>query len=160
MSQTTAVDGTRSADDSIRSADAVCGLLTTLLRHMPRDLSLTSLSALSTLRRTGPRRVSDLALAEGITQPSVTTLVTALERAGFVERRSAPDDKRVVLVALTTAGADYLRTRRRTRAETFAQLIDKLPAQEAAVLAAAVPALERLRELDEEQRDPSPGSPG
>jgi DNA-binding PadR family transcriptional regulator len=60
-------------------------------------------------------------MVEGITQPSVTTLVTSLERAGFVERRSDPDDKRVVLVAITAAGSDYLHARRRASIEVFAR---------------------------------------
>jgi hypothetical protein len=58
----------------------------------------------------------------------------------------------VVLVTLTAAGADYIRARRRTGAATFADLIDKLPGGEAASLAAAIPALNRLRELDSDRR--------
>jgi DNA-binding MarR family transcriptional regulator len=140
-----------------RSAGAVYGLLASLMRHTRRDMSLTSLATLSTLRRTGPRRITDLAAVEGVTQPSVTTLVTNLERAGLVERRSDPADRRVVLVALTEAGADYLDARREAGIEHFAELIAELPAEDAAALAAAVPALERLRELDDTRRDP--GSP-
>jgi DNA-binding MarR family transcriptional regulator len=123
-------------------------------------MSLTSLATLSSLNRTGPRRITALATVQGVTQPSMTTLVTALERAGLVERRSDPDDKRVVLVALTAAGSDRVHARRRASTEVFARLIDKLPADEAAALAAAIPALEHLRELDEEQRDPGPSLPG
>ncbi|WP_235032113.1 MarR family winged helix-turn-helix transcriptional regulator [Actinacidiphila yanglinensis] len=139
----------------LRSAGAVYGLLATLLRHSSRDLSLTSLATLSTLSRTGPRRITDLAAVEGVTQPSVTTLVTNLERAGLVERRSDPADRRVVLVALTDAGADYIHTRRRSSVEVFSALIELLPPDEAAALAAAVPALERLRALDDAHRDPA-----
>jgi DNA-binding MarR family transcriptional regulator len=123
-------------------------------------MSLTSQATLTTLQRTGPRRITDLATIGGITQPSMTTLVSNLERTGFVERRSDPDDRRVVLVAITAAGADYLHARRRAGLELFMELLDKLPADEATALAAAVPALHRLRELDEEQRDPGPGRPG
>jgi hypothetical protein len=61
----------------------------------------------------------------------------------------------VALVAVTEAGSDYIRARRRAGAEGFVQLIDKLSPDEAATLAAAIPALEHLRQLDDEQREPS-----
>jgi DNA-binding MarR family transcriptional regulator len=123
-------------------------------------MSLTSSSTLSTLDRTGPRRITDLAAVEGVTQPSMTVLVSGLERSGLVERRADPTDGRVALVTVTEAGSDYIRARRRAAAEGFGQLIDKLPPDEAATLAAAVPALERLRELDDDQREPPTRSSG
>jgi DNA-binding MarR family transcriptional regulator len=140
------------AEDRIAAAEALYRLITAAVRQQPRDISLTSASTLATLERTGPRRITDLAIVEGITQPAMTSLVTALERSGLAERRADPRDQRVVLVALTEAGADYLRFRRRAAAEAFARLIDKLPPEEAAALLAATPALRRLHELDDEQR--------
>jgi DNA-binding MarR family transcriptional regulator len=119
-------------------------------------MSLTALSTLATLQRTGPRRVTDLADAEDVTQPSMTKLVIALERSGLLERRGDPTDKRVALVVLTTAGMEYLKTRRRRSAKAFVELLDKLPDEEIATLLAAVPALEHLLALDDEQRDPPP----
>lgn len=142
------------------SAGALYGLLATLVRQVPRDLSLTSLATLSTLDRTGPRRITDLAVIQGITQPSMTVLVTSLERGGLVTRHGDPADGRVTLVALTAQGLDYLRSRRRAGADALAQLIDKLPPGEAAALAAAIPALQHLRDLDNEQRDPDSRAPG
>jgi DNA-binding MarR family transcriptional regulator len=148
--------GVRPAD----SAAALYGLLATLLRRASRDLSLTSLATLATLDRTGPRRITDLALIEGVTQPSMTVLVTALERSGLVARQGDPGDGRVTLVALTGDGRAYLASRRSAGADALAQIIDKLPAGEAAALTAAVPALRHLRELDDEQRDPDSRPPG
>ncbi len=150
-------DRTDSQDASASSAgitigEALYGLVTLAVRHGPREISLTAASTLSTLDRTGPRRLTDLAVIEGVTQPSMSVLVTGLEQAALAERRPDPADKRVVLVALTAAGADYIRARRQAGAATFADLIDKLPEDEAAALAAAVPALNRLRELDSDRR--------
>jgi DNA-binding MarR family transcriptional regulator len=53
-------------------------------------------------------------------------------------------DARVVLVAITHAGRQLLRERRRAGAQALAQLIDKLDEQDAAELNAALPALLRL----------------
>jgi DNA-binding MarR family transcriptional regulator len=146
--------------------EALYGLVILAVRNGPRDISLTAASTLSALDRTGPRRLTDLAMIQGVTQPSMSVLVTGLEQAGLAERRPDPADRRVVLVALTEAGAAYIRARRRAGARAFADLIDKLPDDEAAALAAAVPALNRLRELDSDRRaaaadrgpDPDPGT--
>lgn len=139
-------------DGHAAAADALYGLMAAAVRQQPREISLTSASTLATVERTGPRRITDLAVIEGVSQPSMTALVTILERSGLVERRSDPADQRVVLVALTTAGAEYLRSRRRAGADSFARLIDKLPPAEAAALLAATPALRHLHQLDNEQR--------
>ena len=140
-------------EQSLVSADAVYGLLATLLRRAPRDISLTSLATLSTLDRAGAKKITELAAIEGVTQPSMTTLIAGLEKAGLVERSGDPNDRRVSMVSLTSAGRDYIRRRRRAGTEAFAVLVSELPPDEAAALAAAVPALLRLREIDNEQRD-------
>jgi DNA-binding MarR family transcriptional regulator len=139
----------------IESADAVYALLSTVMRRAPRDRSLTSLATLSTIVRTGPRRITDLAVIEGISQPSVTVLVTALERDGLVERHNDPTDKRVALVAATPAGRDFIRNRRQASTASVARLIEKLSSDEAAALAAAIPALVHLRDLDDDEREPA-----
>ena len=144
--------------DLTAAGEALYGLVTAAVRRGPREMSLTSLSTLATLDRTGPRRITDLAVIQGVAQPSMTVLVTALERSGLVERRGDPTDRRVALVALTAAGLQLLRAQRKAGAEALIQLIAKLPADEAAALAAAIPALSHLRELDREQRDPAAGA--
>jgi DNA-binding MarR family transcriptional regulator len=121
-------------------------------------MSLTSLSTLATLELTGPRRITDLAASEGVTQPSMTALVTALERSGLVKRRNDPSDRRVALVTLTTGGMDYIRERRQAGVENFVELISELPDDETDALANAVPALTHLQRLDEDRRSLAPPS--
>ena len=150
---TSSARGTTSARQHADPAGALYGLLSAVIRGAPRDMGLTSAATLVTLERTGPRRVTDLAASEGITQPSMTVLVTALERSGLVERHSDPADKRVTLVALTPAGSEYLLKRREARTGLIAQLIGELPPDEAAALSAAVPAMTHLRELHYQERD-------
>ena len=143
---------TLAADARIGVGEALIGLAASVVRWSRRDMSLTSLGTLSTLDRAGPQRITDLARAEGVAQPSMTVLVGTLERDGLVVRRADPSDKRVVLIELTVAGTDLVRGRHRAHAQAFAQLIDQLPSDEAAALLAALPALEHLRELAEVQR--------
>jgi DNA-binding MarR family transcriptional regulator len=140
------------ADAGIGVGEALTGLAASAVRRLRRDMSLTSLVTLATLDRAGPQRITDLARMEGVAQPSMTVLVGMLERDGFVLRRRDPSDKRVVLIELTAAGMDLVQSRRRASAQAWAQLIEKLPSDEAAALVAALPALEHLRELEDGHR--------
>jgi DNA-binding MarR family transcriptional regulator len=117
------------------------------IRQRPRDLSLTALSSLSTVERSGPRRLTDLAIGEGVTQPSMSAIVSQLERLGLAERRPDAQDGRVVRVAITVAGHEHLSTLRRVGASVFDVLIEKLTSEEAASLRAALPSFGRMLEL-------------
>ena len=128
---------------------------TAAVRSQPRDMSLTSLSTLATLELSGPRRITDLATSEGVTQPSMTALVTALERSGLVKRRTDASDRRVALVTLTPDGLSYIRGLRQAGVEDFAALISKLPVDEVDALAEALTALTHLQRLDEDRRSTS-----
>jgi DNA-binding MarR family transcriptional regulator len=127
--------------------EALWLLLSAIIRQYPRDLSLTTMSTLRTLERGGPRRLTDLAGVEQITQPSMTVLVGQLEKLGLAERRRDPRDGRGVLVAITPAGRAYMLSHRQAGAAALASLIDHLPSREAGALAAAAPAVHRLADL-------------
>ncbi|MEU7791335.1 MarR family transcriptional regulator [Amycolatopsis sp. NPDC049159] len=122
------------------------------MRRLPRDLSLTSAATLATLAKTGPRRITELAAAEGVTQPAMTVLVRVMEESGLVERKGDPSDKRVTLVSLTEAGTSYVRTRHQAGVDAYARLIDELTADEVEALTAALPALLHLAELENHAR--------
>jgi pimeloyl-ACP methyl ester carboxylesterase/DNA-binding MarR family transcriptional regulator len=129
------------------------------MRRAPRKVSLTSISTLSTLERSGPQRVTDLAAIEGVTQAAMTVLLQTLERAGLVERRKDSADKRVTLVVPTRTGLSYVRSRRRASAKIIMQMIDELPDGEAAALVAAVPALQHLQRPQPSNWPPLADSP-
>jgi DNA-binding MarR family transcriptional regulator len=124
--------------------EALFAVASVAVRGRQRDLSLTEGSTLSTLERTGPRRLTDLAMHEGVTQPSMTSVVNQLEHLGLAERHRDPDDRRVVLVAITPAGCQHLRAMRRAGASVFTVLIDKLSKAHVNALRAALPALHDL----------------
>ncbi|BDU07116.1 MarR family winged helix-turn-helix transcriptional regulator [Nocardia cyriacigeorgica] len=132
---------------------ALYSLATRAVRRLPRDMSLTSAATLATLDRTGPRRITDLAAIEGVTQPAMTALVRVMEESGLVERRSDPSDKRVTLVCLTADGASYVRTRRQAGVRAFERLIGGLTGDEVEALMAALPALKHLAELENQDRE-------
>jgi DNA-binding MarR family transcriptional regulator len=116
-------------------------------------MSMTSAATLATLDRTGPRRITDLAAVEGVTQPAMTALVRVMEESGLVERWGDATDKRVTLVCLTEAGAAYVRARRQAGVDAFERLIGELTGDEVESLVAALPALKHLAELENQDRE-------
>ncbi|MCW2506408.1 MAG: hypothetical protein JWO79_4692 [Actinomycetia bacterium] len=121
------------------------GVFDLLRRLTPVDgMSLTTAATLGRLDRHGEHRLSELACAEGVTQPAMTQLVSRLERDGLAERGSDPADGRVVLVRITEAGREAVRRRRSARIERMAELLPALPRPDQDAILAALPALDRL----------------
>ena len=107
-------------------------------------LSLTAAATLATLERSGPSRLTWLAVREGVTQPAMTQLIGRLQDAGLVDRAADPADGRVVRVRLTADGRATLARRRAVRAERLARLLDGLSPGELDALASALPAMDAL----------------
>ena len=122
--------------------------LVTLVRQVSTagGLSMAASSALNRLGRNGPHRLTELARAQGVSQPGMTQLVTRMEREGLVRRTANSGDRRGVLVEATDAGLDLLTRRRAERAGALQHLLDRLAPQDQAAIAAALPALARLVE--------------
>lgn len=132
--------------DVTRLRVALARLSRRLRRHALAGLTPTQLAALSTVERSGPLRLGDLAAAEGIAPSTLTRMVAVLEDLGYVRRDADPKDARASTLAITPEGHQTLE---QLRAEGNALLTRWLllldPGQRAA-LAAALPALEALAE--------------
>ncbi|MEV4625817.1 MarR family transcriptional regulator [Micromonospora sp. NPDC049523] len=135
-------DGEADLLRTVNSFDRVIRLLRRLTT--PDGLSLTAASTLYRLDEFGAHRLSDLAVAEGVTQPGMTQLVSRLQRDGLAERGSDPADRRVVVVDITEAGRDLVRHRRAIRAEKLAQLLADLGPEERAAVVTSLQVLDRL----------------
>ncbi|MFF2509416.1 MarR family transcriptional regulator [Streptomyces sp. NPDC058067] len=107
------------------------------------DLGTAASSAIARLGREGPYRLTELARAEGVSQPGMTQLVTRMERAGLVRRVADRRDGRGVLVEATDSGLEVFRQRRAERAEALHLLIEKLTEPERQAVRIALPALAR-----------------
>jgi len=106
-----------------------------------------SVAALLTLRRLddrGPMRITDLASAERVAQPTMTALVTRLAQDGLVTKTRDASDARAVLVALTEAGRAQLAAVRADRATALQSRLDHLDDDARSALVAALPALDQL----------------
>jgi len=122
----------------------------------PDGISLTAAATLATLERSGPQRLTALAVQEGVTQPAMTQLIGRLQEAGLVRREADPADGRVVQVWLTDRGRDLLARRRAVRAERLAVILDQISPEHRAALGVALPAIEALASA---QRQPRPAAP-
>jgi DNA-binding MarR family transcriptional regulator len=138
---------TSRADAALAGAlrDAV-GRLTRRMRaeRAPSDLSLGQLAALRTLDRHGPMTASELAAHEKVQPPSMTRIVASLESHGCLTRTPDPIDRRQVVVAATPQGKAILAEDRRRKDVWLSRRLGALDADDIAVLAAALPVLEKL----------------
>ncbi|MDF4248900.1 MarR family winged helix-turn-helix transcriptional regulator [Streptomyces sp. WMMB303] len=119
-----------------------------IVRHVRHSataggLSTAASSALGRLGREGAQRLSELARAEGVSQPNMTQLVTRMERAGLVRRTADRSDGRGVLVAATDTGLEVFHRRRAERTRALTELIDELAEPERQAVDVALPALAR-----------------
>jgi DNA-binding MarR family transcriptional regulator len=110
-------------------------------------VSRAQVSVLRIVRDEGPRRISELAEAEHVAQPTITKLVVRLEREGVVTRVADPDDGRAVLVGLTPAGREQLTEMSAAAARGLTRRLANLDPDERAALDAALPALSKLVDL-------------
>jgi DNA-binding MarR family transcriptional regulator len=95
---------------------------------------------LGRLNEEGPVRLTALATAADISQPSMTELVQRLERQGLAIRLIDPEDGRAALVDITNTGRALLDERRRDRRERLAELLTALSPDDEATLTLVVPA--------------------
>jgi DNA-binding MarR family transcriptional regulator len=107
-------------------------------------VSRAQVSVLRVLRDEGPRRISELAEAEHVAQPTITKLVVRLEQEGLVTRVADPDDGRAVLVGITPSGQIQLEQMTAAAAAALTGRLEALDASDRATLAEALPALEKL----------------
>ncbi|ORB66149.1 MarR family winged helix-turn-helix transcriptional regulator [Mycolicibacterium tusciae] len=99
---------------------------------------------LSTIEDQGPTRISDLAVLDHCSQPTMTTQVRRLEDAGYVSRTVDPDDARAVLVQITSKGVETLRQVRVDREAAIEPYLERLDASDRQALSEAVRVLRGL----------------
>lgn len=108
------------------------------VRDRESGIGPAQLSALSVLVFGGPRSLGELADAEQVRPPTMSRIVSGLERSGLVKRHATEDGRRVRLEA-TAKGTKILWEGRQRRVESLAAALASLDQADAA----------RLRELVE-----------
>ena len=106
----------------------------------------SQLSALVSIDRRGPLSLRELAAIEDIAPSSLTRIVTALDDQGLIARHPDAADRRVTVVELTAQGRALLAAARTRSAAYLAERVAALDPAEQALLADALPVLEKLLE--------------
>ncbi|MFZ0216901.1 MAG: MarR family transcriptional regulator [Candidatus Dormiibacterota bacterium] len=140
------VVGRDTLDRRVAIADRLNRVAALVIRLYTGGLSLTAGATLAELTRSGPQRITELAVRMHVAQPSMTELVGRLQRDGLVRRTRGADDGRVVLVAVTPLGERTMDERRQSRARRVAGLLGQLEARDLDALGQSLPALDRLLE--------------
>lgn len=118
----------------------------TRMQMAHETVSSRAAATLNALAADGPQGITQLAHAQGVSQPAMTQLIDRLATEGLVTRQVTATDRRAVQVELTPAGAAMVAERRIRRTAQFERDLDTLAADDRTTITAAVPALERLAE--------------
>ena len=151
MTRTTAPNLT--ADDVTRLRTAI-GMLARSLRYTEAGAGLTpsELTVLSTIARSGPIGLSELAAQQRLNPTMLSRIAGKLCEAGLIERTAAPTDRRAAVVDVTAAGRRRHRAIQAERTESLTRQVEALTPADAAALLAALPALEALGAEARERR--------
>jgi DNA-binding MarR family transcriptional regulator len=127
-------------------ADRLHSAAIRLLRRVRKEdtasgLTAPKLSALSVLVFGGPITLGALAAAEQVQPPTMSVLVSGLERAGLVVRRRGAGDARQVLIEATDEAKRLLHEGRQRRTAWLAERLKGRSDEEVAALAKATEVL-------------------
>ena len=129
---------------------AVGALGRRLRAQRPADgLSLTKLSLLGHLYRTGSMSAAELAALERVQPQSLTRVLAELVASGFISRRADAKDGRRLLLDITGDGRAMLTRDMQQRDAWLAKaMADELSATERELLRLAAQLMERLANVD------------
>jgi DNA-binding MarR family transcriptional regulator len=139
----------RPAWDPAAVADRLHSAAIRLLRRVRKQDAASGegparLSALSVLVFGGPMTMGKLAEAEQVKPPTMSRIVTGLERRRLAERMPDSQDGRQVRIRATPRGMRLLQKGRRRRIEYLARHLNKLTTQEMTTLVEAADVLEEI----------------
>jgi DNA-binding MarR family transcriptional regulator len=127
------------AADPAGLADQLHSAAIHLLRTLRKEddasgLSAPRLSALSVVVFGGPLTLGQLARAEQVRPPTMTRIVTGLEKAGLVKRIGDPRDHRLTRIQATAKGQRVLTEGRARRVKLLTESVKTLDADRLAEL--------------------------
>lgn len=133
-------------------------------RDMNRSFAGTPLTearvaVLWTLQMQGPSTQQSVAAALGVSAKNVSTLVDALEAAGYLRRAPHATDRRAFLLTLTDTAAVLMATMEREHGELAATLLAAVEPEDRPALERGIDAIAaRLEALVTESTSTDPGT--
>lgn len=135
--------------DEKRLASDLALAVVRLTRHLRgrrthSAISLTQLSALSSLMLEGAMTPGALAARERVQPPSMTRVIASLADLGLVDRTPHPTDGRQIIVSLSDAGKNLIEEEASAREAWLSDRLQALQEPERATLRGAVAILETM----------------
>jgi DNA-binding MarR family transcriptional regulator len=116
-----------------------------LTRQMQQEVLTPSQATVLTLLQDGRAwRLSDLASATGVRPPSMTELISRMERQGWLIKMDTVHDRRGVAVTITEEGRTLLQALNRRQIDLIAGRLALLSDEEKRIIEQALPVLDRL----------------
>jgi DNA-binding MarR family transcriptional regulator len=96
----------------------------------PDELTIPQYKLLEAVVGSDSPRSGEIALELGVSAPTVTRMITALESADLIRRLDASEDRRAVRIELTSKGQEARRRTRRRLEAKRRRLFAALPAED------------------------------
>ncbi|GMK45849.1 hypothetical protein PghCCS26_29770 [Paenibacillus glycanilyticus] len=93
-------------------------------------MNTTQFKLLYTLHSSGPLKVSELAELLGLTSGAITGIADKMLAEGLISRERTADDRRVVIIALTSAGDKLVNQVMECHEELFSSFFNGLPEED------------------------------
>ncbi len=125
-----------------------------MVRWVPKEngfsISLAAARLLARLHDNGPTRISELAVAERCSQPTITNHVKRLEAAQLVDRAADPRDARAWMIKLTKKGNQQLVLMRNSIGNSLEPYLATMSKRDLKALREGVDAMRRLMAVERE----------
>ena len=135
-------------DDLLALGEDVVTTAARVVRWIPRGtdfgLSLAAVRLLARISDHGPVRISDLAVAENCSQPTITNHIKKLESQQLVRRTADARDARAWQIDLTDAGRERLAEMRHSLGTSVLPMLSSLSRKDQKALREGVEAMRRL----------------
>jgi DNA-binding MarR family transcriptional regulator len=152
----------QAAVDAVLTASrSLIAVATKSLGAAAEETTIAQYRALVVLASRGPQRMVDLAGALDVAPSTAGRMCDRLARKGLIRRHRARDDRRAVLVSVTTAGRRVVDEATARRRALIADILAELPVPVQRAVAQALQAFADAAGEVPDSRWPSPpGAPG
>lgn len=141
--RTARADSDELVDAVLRASRTLVGVAARSLATVAEDVTLAQYRVLIELASRGPQRVADLATALTVDRSTATRMCDRLVRKRLVARRRATDDRRVVRISLTAAGAHLVTEVSRRRRAEIQRIVRRMPSSHRPLVVEALQAFSR-----------------